>query len=276
MDLIKERSIVIMAEQGSEGKVQYIMENLGGVVNNLKNSHGHPMGNYLSRDLKVRGEHVNHPRNDFLVINGGGEVSMGEFFLGLPKDILEDCMVCSVSGSFFLDRGFLVASFMHSMILKVTSSFLNSYVPSLVVNCLAPNSSGAILLVDNGFSGDFSVRGKVWPAFSSLSSLSAQLMDILGNRSTMDTWDNEWHHYEEMVETDFEKRQCLVIQINSLSSTISFTLDTLVQHRVMVGMIHDEVDYLRSQIESLYLQLAQREAHHGNSHPDKSNGGMAA
>jgi len=47
------------------------MENLGGVVNNLKNLQGHPLRNYLSKDLKVRGERINHLENDILVINGG-------------------------------------------------------------------------------------------------------------------------------------------------------------------------------------------------------------
>jgi hypothetical protein len=226
-----------MVEQGAKEKVQYRMVNLGCVVNNLKNLHGHPVGNYLSRDLKVRGEHINHQGNDFLFINDGEEVSKGEFFIGLPKDILEDCMVCSIFGSFLLDREFFVASFVQSMILKVTIAFCILNVPSLVDNCLACNYSSALLLVDNGFSGDFYIRGKVWPAFSSLNSMSAQLLDILGNWNTMNTRDNEWHHDEKMVEKQFEERQRLVIRVISLSSIVSFALDTLVHHRVMVGYL---------------------------------------
>jgi len=144
-------------------------------------------------------------------------------------------MVCSISGSFFLYRDFFVTSFVCSMIFKVTIDFCIVNIPSLVANCLAHNSFGALLLVYSGFSGDFFIRGKVWPIFSSLRSMSAQLLDILGNWSTMDTRDNEWHHDEEMVENDFEERQCLVILVISLSSTVSFALDTLVHHRVMVG-----------------------------------------
>ena len=182
----------------------------------------------------------------------------------------------STPGLFLLDRGFYVASFVHSMVLKVDIAFCILNAPSLVANCFTHNYSGALFLVDSGFSGDFYVRGIQWSTILSLNSLHAQLLDFLGNLSTMDSMNNELHQDEEMVENEIEERQCLVIRINSLSSTISFTLDTLVQHRVMVGMIQDEVDYLRSQIESLYLQLANREAHHGNSQPDKSNGGMAA
>jgi hypothetical protein len=44
----------------------------------------------------------------------------------------------------------------------------------------------------------------------------------------------------------------------------------------MVGQIQDEFDYLRSQIESLQLQVTEREANHGNSLPGGSNGGMVA
>jgi hypothetical protein len=40
----------------------------------------------------------------------------------------------------------------------------------------------------------------------------------------MDTQDNELHHDEEMVENDFEERQCLFIQVSSLSSIVLFSL----------------------------------------------------
>jgi hypothetical protein len=130
---------------------------------------------------------------------------------------------------------------MHSMVLKVTTTFYILYVPSLVANCLVCNSSGALLLVDSGFSGDFSVcgivwsvnlvvnclahnyssalflvdsgfsgdfyvRGIQWSVILSLNSLHAQLLDFLGNLNTMDTMNNELHQDEEMVENKIEER----------------------------------------------------------------------
>jgi hypothetical protein len=54
MDLIKEGRAVIMEVQGKVKKVQHRMKNLGSVVNKLKNSHGHLVGDYLYKDMKVR------------------------------------------------------------------------------------------------------------------------------------------------------------------------------------------------------------------------------
>jgi hypothetical protein len=48
------------------------------------------------------------------------------------------------------------------------------------------------------------------------------------------------------------------IQVSSLSSTTSFTLDTLVQHRVLLGQLQDEVEFLHSQLASLQLQIANK------------------
>jgi hypothetical protein len=68
----------------------------------------------------------------------------------------------------------------------------------------------------------------------------------------------------------------LVIRFNSLSLTVFFAMYTLVQHKILVGQLQDEFDYLRSQIESLHLQLAQREVDPRNSPPGGINGGTNA
>jgi hypothetical protein len=49
-----------------------------------------PFGNYLSRNLKVHNERINHLGNDTLVIIGREEVSICVLFLLLKVDILED------------------------------------------------------------------------------------------------------------------------------------------------------------------------------------------
>jgi len=149
---------------------------------------------------------------------------MSVLFIGLVVDILEDRKVFSTPGLFLLDRGFYVASFVHSMVLKVDIAFCILNAPSLVANCFTHNYSGALFLVYSGFSKYFYVRGIMWPVILSLSSLRAQLLDILGNWSTMDTQDNELHHDKEMLENDFEERQCLFIQVSSLSSIVLFSL----------------------------------------------------
>jgi hypothetical protein len=49
----------------------------------------------------------------------------------------------------------------------------------------------------------------------------------------------------ESVEDNFTSTQCLSIKVDSHSSTISFSLDTLAQHRMLIGQLQDEVDFLR-------------------------------
>jgi hypothetical protein len=54
-------------------------------------------------------------------------------------------------------------------------------------------------------------------------------------------------------EDEFMDQQHLFISVNSLNSTISFVLDTLVQHWDMVEQLEDEVASLRSQVEAVQL-----------------------
>ena len=62
-----------------------------------------------------------------------------------------------------------------------------------------------------------------------------------------------------MIEDKLEERKCLIIRVCSLSSTISFSLDTLVQRRVLVGQLQDDIDVVGSKIEDLQFHLAQRD-----------------
>jgi hypothetical protein len=79
-----------------------------------------------------------------------------------------------------------------------------------------------------------------------------------------------------MEDNEYIERQRSVIMVSALNSTISLALDTLVQHRVMVGQLQDAVNFLRTKVESLKLQLAQREEDHGNSPSSETNGGSTA
>jgi hypothetical protein len=51
---------------------------------------------------------------------------------------------------------------------------------------------------------------------------------------------------EVSVEDNFTSTQSLSIKVNSHGLTISFTLDTLAQHRMLIGQLQDEVDFLHS------------------------------
>jgi hypothetical protein len=49
---------------------------------------------------------------------------------------------------------------------------------------------------------------------------------------------------EEVVEENFTTIQKLIIKVNALSSIVSFSLEMLAQHWVLIGKLQDEVDYL--------------------------------
>jgi hypothetical protein len=53
------------------------------------------------------------------------------------------------------------------------------------------------------------------------------------------------------VEDNFTTIQRLKIKVNSLTSTVTFSLETMAQHHVLIGQLQDEVDYLRRHGESL-------------------------
>jgi hypothetical protein len=64
---------------------------------------------------------------------------------------------------------------------------------------------------------------------------------------------------EESVEDNFTTTQKLSLKVDVHSSTLSFALETLAQHRVLIGQLQDEVDYLCRHGESLQRQLDKRE-----------------
>jgi hypothetical protein len=63
----------------------------------------------------------------------------------------------------------------------------------------------------------------------------------------------------EMEINDSENLQKMFIRLCALNSTVSYALETLGQHRTLIGQLHDEVDALRSQNEDLQRRLEQRE-----------------
>jgi hypothetical protein len=77
---------------------------------------------------------------------------------------------------------------------------------------------------------------------------------------------------EEMVEDNFITIQKLVIKVNALTSTVTFALETLAQHRVLVGQLQDELDFLRRQGESLHQQLEHRKVTYETFSPGMDTG----
>jgi hypothetical protein len=114
----------------------------------------------------------------------------------------------------------------------------------------------------------------IFPSFCSYS--RHQELDSSSNWLAMENIDKDVNQEVDMEDSEFMECQRLVIMVSALNSTISFSLDTLVQHRVMVGQLQDEVDFLRTQVESLKPQLAQQEEDHGNSPSGGGNGGSTA
>jgi hypothetical protein len=70
------------------------------------------------------------------------------------------------------------------------------------------------------------------------------------------------------LEESNEERKILAIRVNSLSSTTTFTLDTLSQHRALIIQLQDEVDFLRLQLISLQEQTSRRNEELGNLSSD--------
>jgi hypothetical protein len=64
---------------------------------------------------------------------------------------------------------------------------------------------------------------------------------------------------EESMEDNFTTTQKLSRKVDANSSTLTFSPETLSQHRVLIGQLQDEVDYLRRHGESLQRQLDKRE-----------------
>jgi hypothetical protein len=56
---------------------------------------------------------------------------------------------------------------------------------------------------------------------------------------------------EEMVDDNFITTQHLAMRLDSHNTTLSFTMETLSQHRALISQLQDEVDFLRRQGERL-------------------------
>jgi hypothetical protein len=63
---------------------------------------------------------------------------------------------------------------------------------------------------------------------------------------------------DELMEDNFTFTHRLSLKVDSHSSTLSFALETMAQHRALIGQLQDEVDFLRRQGESLQIQLEAR------------------
>jgi hypothetical protein len=86
-----------------------------------------------------------------------------------------------------------------------------------------------------------------------------ETVKIVSTWKRMDPRDPGHLKDREMEENDFEDRHRLFIRVCALSSTVSYALDTLVQHHTLIGQLQDEVYALRSQNEDLQRRLDQRE-----------------
>jgi hypothetical protein len=63
---------------------------------------------------------------------------------------------------------------------------------------------------------------------------------------------------EELVEDNFSTTQQLTLCLDSHSSTLTFTLDTLAQHHTLINQLQDEVKFLRRQGENMEAKLEAR------------------
>jgi hypothetical protein len=76
----------------------------------------------------------------------------------------------------------------------------------------------------------------------------------------------------ESLEDNFTSTQRLSLKVDSHNFTLSFSLETLAQHRVLIGQLQDEVDFLHRQGESLQRQLDVRESTSEASVQDRDMG----
>lgn len=101
---------------------------------------------------------------------------------------------------------------------------------------------------------------------------SDSCFNLMGTVQTMEVTKEGLAYGEIVVEDNFTTIQKLVIKVNALNSTVTFALETLAQHRVLVGQLQDKVDFLRRQGESLQQQLEQRKASFETSTPSMDTG----
>jgi hypothetical protein len=63
---------------------------------------------------------------------------------------------------------------------------------------------------------------------------------------------------DELMEENFTFTHRLSLKVDSHSSTLSFSLETMAQHRALIVQLQDEVDFLHRQGEPLQIQLEER------------------
>jgi hypothetical protein len=63
---------------------------------------------------------------------------------------------------------------------------------------------------------------------------------------------------EELVDDNFTTTQQLSLCLDSHGSTLSFTLETLAQHRTLISQLQDEFEFLRRQGETIETKLDAR------------------
>jgi hypothetical protein len=63
---------------------------------------------------------------------------------------------------------------------------------------------------------------------------------------------------DKLVEDNFSTTQQLALRLDSHSSTLTFTLDTLAQHHTLINQLQDEVEFLRRQGERMEAMLEAR------------------
>jgi hypothetical protein len=77
---------------------------------------------------------------------------------------------------------------------------------------------------------------------------------------------------DELVEDNFTFVQKLSLKIDSNNSCRSFSLETLAQHRVLIGHLQGEVDFPRRKGEALQQQLEKQETIQESLAQDRDTG----
>jgi hypothetical protein len=80
---------------------------------------------------------------------------------------------------------------------------------------------------------------------------------------------------DELVDDRFSTTQQLALCLNSHSSTLTFTLDTLAQHRTLINQLQDEFELLRLQGERMEAILEARPPNSSMQSQNKEIGNRA-
>jgi hypothetical protein len=103
--------------------------------------------------------------------------------------------------------------------------------------------------------GDINDRGRIksdWFGGNFLENLSISLLEGIGQCPTRERPE------EEMVHDNFTTTQQLSLCLDSHSSTLSLSLDTLAQHHMLISQLQDEFEFLRRQGENIETKLEAR------------------